>query len=79
MVCSVRYGEWHLLKNIFRVARLLNQKIQKFYMCSCMQYYYCIKVVRGNAGLIGATGVFLCLYVFQPPSVHERSLLHTLQ
>ena len=48
-----------------RVARLLNKKIQKFYMC--MQYYYCIKEVRGNAGLIGATGVFLCLYVFQPP------------
>ena len=39
-----------------RVARLLNQKIQKFYMCSCIQYYYCIKEVRGNAGLIGATG-----------------------
>ena len=47
-------------------------------MCSCMQYYYCIKEVRGNAGLIGATGYF-CLYVFQPPFVHERSLLHTLQ
>ena len=44
-----------------RVSRLLNQKIQKFYMCSCMQYYYCIKEVRGNAG-IGATGVFLCYF-----------------
>ena len=56
-----------LIARVPRVARLLNQKIQKFYMCSCMQYYYCIKEVRGNAGLIGATGYFYVFMSFNPP------------